>query len=172
MTPLLLALSLAQATEPGPTKTHNTGGISLSAFAVQGPARHTITPGLGAWVSYTPRPWAITGELGVTQRTRENEQYFVRTQTLRGSAVVELALGTRPMTFHAGIGPALSLTRGLTEWGQNSSSTVLLDPGLRVRMALDGPLGETLAWQWQLGVTSRGVYAWDYDTGLGLGVRW
>jgi hypothetical protein len=49
---------------------------------------------------------------------------------------------------------------------------VTLEPGLASRIALDGPLGPVLAWQWRVGVTLRRLQVTDYDTALGLGVQW
>lgn len=152
---------------------HSTAGVQLSAFALQTPARHAIVPSLGVWASYTPRPWALTGELTLTRRAKSNDYYGINTQLVRASALAELAMGTRPMTVHIGAGPALTVSSARAEWGETDAERITrADLGVRARVALDGPLGERLAWQWQVGVASRGVYNWDYDLGAGLGVQW
>lgn len=166
---MMLALGLAAAALAAE---HSTAGATLGAFALQGPGRHTIHPALGAWVSYTPRPWSVTGELVFTGHRHQNDFWTSATALGRVSAVGGLALGTRPATVHLGAGPALSLTRGSTRWGEEQSAVLQLAPGLRVRLGLDGPLGERLAWQGHVGLCSRGLQAWDYDAALGLGVQW
>lgn len=174
MTPtLLLSLLCGGAAWAAEGAEHSTAGVQLSAFALQTPARHAIVPSVGVWASYTPRPWALTGELTLTRRARSNDLYAVSAQLARASALAELAMGTRPMTMHLGVGPALTVTSARTEWSESDAARLTrADLGLRARVALDGPIGERLAWQWQVGVASRGVYNWDYDMGAGLGVQW
>lgn len=164
--------SLSRGADPAGGAPSRFAGLSLGAFALQGPARHTLHPALGVWVSTTARPWGLTGELVATTRNHTNDTWSARTGLARASAVAELALGTRPMNFRLGAGLALSLTRGSLAWEDQQHAVTQLDAGLRVRTGLDGPLGARLGWSWQVSATSRGLTRWDYDTSLGLGVRW
>ncbi|MCB9762322.1 MAG: hypothetical protein H6739_21160 [Alphaproteobacteria bacterium] len=170
----MIALAVITAALAAPDDPVRTGaaGLSGGVIAVQSPARHTLAPTLGAWLDYGPGPFGIAGELGWTRRAKSTSLYDFDVHMVRAAALAEWVVGTRPLRFHAGAGLALSARAGQVGWNGADQGFVVLEPGARVRVALDGPLGRRLAWQWQVGTTSRGLRAWDYDTSLGLGVRW
>lgn len=164
----LALLTAALAAEP----VQRAVGLSAGVDAWQSPARHVLLFSPGLWVVRTERPWSLAAEASWGYRARSTALYDYTTQYGQLSAVGGLALGTRPATFHAEAGLALSAQRSRLDWGSESSAKLIAEPGLRIRVSLDGPIGEHLAWQGLVGVTSRGVVDWDYDARLGLGVRW
>jgi hypothetical protein len=155
-----------------------TVGLAPGMAATQRAAALEVDPQLAVWVNLAPRPWGLALDLGVWQHT-EGERpyepgalYQLRTLQARTALLLELATGTQPITFHAGLGPSMSVSRTRLRSEGRDVQSVTLEPGLASRIALDGPLGPVLAWQWRVGVTLRRLQVTDYDTALGLGVRW
>ncbi|MCB9741165.1 MAG: hypothetical protein H6740_00895 [Alphaproteobacteria bacterium] len=175
---LLAGLCLAAPSEPAPADearaaepTPFNAQLTLGAWAAHSSARHRIRPAAGLQLSYGPRPWGITGELLLAQDTRPSDLYRFSTTMGRASAVFEWVGGTEATSLHAGLGPALTARRVQSELLDRDDTRWLAEPGLRLRVGLDGPLGP-LSWSWGVGSTSRSLRTWDYDVHLGLGGRW
>lgn len=163
---ILLDVALAAA------PVQRAAGVNVGVGAWQSPARHVLMAAPGIWVMRSERPWSMAAELSWSHRARDTSLYDYGTHYARLSALGGLALGTRPATFHAEAGLALSAQRSRVETPDEAHAALIAEPGLRVRLSLDGPIAERLAWQGLIGVTSRGVYDWDYDVALGVGIRW
>jgi len=157
---------------PLPALAGGTAGLAPGAWAWQGSARHAVLPTLGLWATHSARPWSLTVELAGSHRNRGARTYRYRTSHLRASTVASLALGTHATTFHAGLGPALSVQTGSLRYGGERLPVGSIQAGVRVRMALDGPVAGRLGWSWHVATTSRGWSGVDYDTSVGLGVAW
>jgi hypothetical protein len=156
-----------------------TVGLGPGMAATERSAALDVAGQLVLWANYAPRPWGLALDLGAWRHTtgeqpyEEGESlYQLRIVQTRAALLAELATGTQGITFHAGLGPALSWSATRVRWAGRDVRVTALEPGLAGRLALDGPLGPVLAWQWRVGVTARGLQAVDYDTALGLGVQW
>ncbi len=148
-----------------------TAGVQLGAWAWQTPPRHAVLLDLGLWGTHTLKPWSLTAELASTWRSRGADSYHYRTLHTRLSVVGGLAMGSHASTLHLGAGPALTARLGKLSWEGGSAPVRALQGGVRLRMALDGPLGQRLAWCWHMAGTTRG-WSMDWDTAVGLGVPW
>lgn len=167
----MIALALLGSALCAEPVAHAVGlGVGLNAW--QSPARHILLPSPSLWVERTARPWSMGAELSWTHRASQTSLYDYGTHYARLSALGGLALGTRPATFHAEAGLALSAQLASVDWQSDAQTHLIAEPGLRIRLSMDGPIAERLAWQGLIGVTSRGVVDWDYDIAFGLGMRW
>ena len=158
---------------------HGVAGLEPGLVAYQTSASADLDGSLGLWYTFEPRPWAVTAELAAWHRNEGPRPvvdgaslYHIATFNLRFSALAEVALGTHATTFHAGVGPALTWARATVRWTAHEATSNELIPGVRGRIALDGPLWKRLTWEWHTGATSRAFSAVDYDTALGLGLAW
>jgi hypothetical protein len=158
---------------------HGTVGLGPGVAATERSAALDVSGQLVLWANYSPRPWGLALDLGAWRHTSGPQPYVegeslyqLRTVQTRAALLLELATGPQAITFHAGLGPALGWSATRTRWAGREVRSVALEPGLAGRLALDGPLGPVLAWQWRMGVTARRLQAVDYDTALGLGVQW
>lgn len=148
-----------------------TTGVSLSGIGVQGSARHLLAPGVGLWGTYSPRPWSITAEARVASAPQESPYYAYHQSIYALSVVGGWAGGTHATTVHAQLGPALRITRGGAEIGEEHEVWTIARPAARARLALEGPMYQKLVWSWQMGYTAHAAGA-DWDAGAGLGVAW
>jgi hypothetical protein len=167
---LILAIAAAWAgTEARPTETTVSAGGSAGLVAWQTSARHAITPSLGGWATYDSRPWAVSIEAVGGRRVDDGAAYRFRTAQLRADAVGSLSVGSQATSLLLGLGPALTVRNTAVE-APDRVTTTRLDAGLRARLALEGPLGEHVAFAWHVGLVTRGDGA-DWDTAIGLGWR-
>lgn len=169
MTWLLLLVSLAAAQDRG------SAGLGAQVVGWQGSGRHLVQPALQGWVTLAPTAtFAPTFEVMATHRADAGGVYRYAAWWGRVSGVVSWTAGTRATRLHAGLGPALSLRAGhLSSDAETFDRRPIrsVQGGVRARLALQGPLGPRLAGTWHVAATTRGLSV-DYDTGLGLGVRW
>jgi hypothetical protein len=177
---LILAIAAAWAgTDARPTETTVSAGGSAGLVAWQTSARHAITPSLGGWATYDSRPWAVSIEAVGGRRVDDGAAYRFRTAQLRADAVGSLSLGTQATSLLLGLGPALTVRNTAVDAADRSRpedviaepvTATRMDVGLRARLALEGPLGEHVAFAWHVGLVTRGAGA-DWDTAIGLGWR-
>jgi hypothetical protein len=158
---------------------HGTLGVAPGLVAASASAALDMDGEIGLWGTYTRRPWSVTAEVEAWNRVDGAKPYVDGTSLyrfgrfgLRGSAVAEVALGTHATTFHLGLGPAVTWTHERLRWAGHDVDSALVQPGIRGRMAVDGPIGKVVAWEWSIGVTSRAFEAVDWDSAIGLGVQW
>ncbi len=144
-------------------------GLGVGLLAWQTSARHAITPVASPWLTVTDRPWALTVEAIAARRVDEAEDYRFRTVHLRAAVVPSFAIGSHATSLLVGLGPALTARNTAVELEDRTVSW-RLDPGLRARLALEGPLGEHVAFAWHVGLVTRGGGA-DWDSAIGLGYR-
>jgi hypothetical protein len=155
-----------------------TAGVQLGAVAAARSAAPPIDGQLGLWASVAPRPWGLAVEGTAWHRVDgakpwdDGSLYQFATVQARGAVYAEVALGTHATTFHAGLGPALTLTDTRVRSAGRDVRDRALDPGVAGRIAVDGPIVGALGWQWRVGLASRGLRAVDLDSALGLGVAW
>jgi hypothetical protein len=166
----MLITGVVAVAAAGPGGMWGSIGLEPSLAALRTSARHQFTPALGLWAGVAPRPWAVTGELMVTRQAGSDGEHY-RYVALGGRADVvgEWAIGSHATAFHVGAGPALGVRDERFEADGLSAREWAFDPGLRVRVALEGPLSGKLAFCWHLGATTRGPGV-DWDVGLGLGI--
>lgn len=148
-----------------------TAGVQAQLTGWNTSARHALTPGINAWVSAGPRPWSVTGEVSGLAESGTEDLYATSTVLLRTSATLDLALGTHATTFRVGIGPSVAWRLWSVDLDGAQNEGLAVEPGGRVRVALDGPIAGPVAWCWHVAATSRRL-ALDWDAGLGLGVHW
>jgi hypothetical protein len=149
-------------------------GVGLEGLAVATSARHQVDPGVRAWVSSAPRPWAVTAEAGFSWRTDARAAlYTSRTFTTTVAGLAEVAAGPHAVVARLGVGPALVVQRATVAGGTVEAAGWTLAPGARARLAFDGPVPwlDPAGWQVRVGATPR-VGGTDWDVGAGVGVRW
>lgn len=146
-------------------------GASVSLAAFQTSARHHIVPVIQGWATFDkPRQnWGGTTELLLGYDPDKTSTYRFDTFHARLAVVPELTFGTHAARFHVGAGPAV--TWRMVRLNSNLDKTShLLQPGLRLRMAIQGPIADSIALTWHIGLTTR--YAgFDFDSGFGAGVK-
>jgi hypothetical protein len=151
-------------------------GASLAVMALQTSTRHQFAPALQLWglVDRPKENWGVNAEVLLSYRADQTSTYRYDTFFLRAAAVPELSYGLHATRFHLGAGPAVTW-RQVRLRGAFQDSAALIDPGLRLRTGLQGPLDEVigargLAFNWHFGMTiHRGGI--DYDTGIGVGMQ-
>jgi hypothetical protein len=146
--------------------------VSPTLTGWQTSARHLAFPGASVQLFQggDGLAWGIDFLAG-RHLVSEPDLYRFDTQALRLAGLVGWSGGEGPLTAHLGAGPATAITLSRVRAGDRDQRGYRVEPALRARLALEGPLGERLAWSWHTGATAR----WgglDWDAGLGLGVRW
>lgn len=164
---MLILVAAALAAEPAPMV-----GVGLDVVAWHTSARHDLHPALTAFAHLGPStaPWSVALEATTARRIDGDAFVRYRTVHLRADALAGVALGTHATRFHASLGPALTVRAVAVASDAASTAATRLEPGVRGRVALDGPLVGRLGWAWHVGATTRGP-GLDWDAGLGFGVR-
>lgn len=141
-------------------------GLYGGPLAFKGPARHDLRPAVGAWGRVPVGPLQLTAELLGTGRSRASIEHQVILG--RASAAIGVDTGDR-VNIGVAAGPALVLRAG-SAGGHGFTDFA---PALRTLAHFDLTLGKTpLVARYQMGTTTRALYAWDFDAAVGLGVAW
>ena len=160
---------------PGLTMAGLHAGLGITMAGIHSSAHYDLVPAAQVWASLSPdgeRPVGLGGTVELQAATwRHRTRYTTYGNTfVRGSVLVDLAAGTRGTVVRLGAGPALAVRSASLVAGDLDVGGSFVEPGARLRTAIDAPLGPHLVFQWHLGATTR-TSGLDYDTGLGLGWR-
>lgn len=155
-------------------------GVGPELLAAATSARHDLDPGVRAWFSSRPigpgglATFAFGAELAASHRVDERaELYRFGSWDLSAAFLGDWAIGTHATTVRLGLGPAAVLRTTTFASDALDGGGARISPGLRVRGALDGPLGgwTHVAWTVRTGITA-GLEGTDWDVGVGGGYRW
>lgn len=149
-------------------------GLGGQIIGVHTSAHYDLVPAIQVWGSYTAKdgPYSLGGtvELSGTAYGATSDVYKINQLFMRLDATVDVVAGTRGTEFRFGVGPALAVRSVHVSGDGIDAKKPFAEPGVRVRTALDAPIGPHVVFQWHIGLTTRTNGA-DYDTGLGLGWR-
>ncbi len=157
-------IALVAAAFAGPVPSASVG-VTAGPLAYKGAARHDVRPNIGVWGRTRWRRVSLLGELSTSWRTRRSLDHSVSASRI----AVLSGLGTGSDRIHTGLaaGPALQLR--VTAAGDYDLFRV--DPGVRALTWFDLRIGQTpVMLRYQLGATTRGLFAWDFDVAAGIGV--
>ncbi len=159
-----LALLLALA---APVQASSDAGASLSVIGVRSSSGHRpLHRGLVAWARFdTERTFDLEAEVAWGTAKETFLDTDIRTHLFRPSFSLSWSTGTRRAQVAGSAGVCLSFYTGGLD-----TLVVQARPGLRTRIGVDIPVGESWQLRWHFGLASRGLSA-DAETGLGLGRR-
>lgn len=153
-----------------PTASATSLSLAPSVVGWQASARHLVLPAAHLQLLHHAQPVSFGAELLVARHsTGDRGLYEYNSARLRLAALMGWSGGSGPFTVHLGAGPGLAARLGPAQVGDHRISPVVLAPGLRARVALEGPIGDRLVWTWQSGAMAR-IGGLDWDCGIGLGV--
>lgn len=162
-----LLLTLTAAAE-GPAGSATVYG---AAVGLKEAATHDIRFAGGAHVENDMGPGNAALDLYVARGFDRGTGYEFHTANVRLAALYGWSGGSRSFDMNFGVGPGVAARVGNFEANGEKTAIFNVEPALRARMGLIGPVVGPLAASWHMGLTARpgGV---DYDAGLGLGVWW
>lgn len=160
---MTLALLLALAT---PAQAAD-AGASLAVIGVRSSSGHRpLHRGLVAWARFdTERTFEVEAELAWGTAREAFLDAEVRTHLVRPALSLSWSTGTQRAQVAGSVGVCLNLYTGGLD-----TLVVQARPGLKTRIGVDVPVGESWELRWHFGLASRGLTA-DVETGLGLGKK-
>lgn len=158
----------APAESAGPT---GSVGLYGAVVGLHEAATHDIRFAGGAWLENDLGPGNGSLDLYVARGFDRGTGYSFHTANVRLAALYGWSGGRRMFDMHFGVGPGVAARVGNFEASGEKTPIFNVEPALRARMGLIGPIAGPIAATWHMGLTARpgGV---DYDAGLGLGVWW
>jgi hypothetical protein len=141
-------------------------GASLAIVGVRSSSGHRpLHRGLSGWLRLeTERSFDLEAELVWVTAKEDFLDERLRTHLLRPAVSASWSTGTRRAQVSGSAGICLNLYAGGLD-----TLVVQLRPGVKARIGVDMPIGESWWLRWHFGLASRGVSA-DVETGLGLGM--
>jgi hypothetical protein len=143
-------------------------GLGPTLEGVPASASYEPAPGVGGWFSADRVHFGLTGEVGFTATGSRTSAVTYVTLLPRIDGLVEYVVRPHGTALRLGAGPALTLRLASIRTDDWGLTNVRLDPGLRLRFALQGPIAGPVGFGFWVAGTAGVTLAYD----AGLGIAW